>query len=166
MFEDKKKRKFQPRRMVAQRRFNIHAEMRRNSTSVQGRGSETSTRRLELLQNSTKKNITYYNQEKPEALTFEDFIRIEFIGGKPEFFVDFISYMTGHNLYTLLSLLPNDPERRLSEEIINEVTAGGIHELTSLADDPNYQYYTDLETAMKLFSEDKQKSLLQKFRFL
>ena len=38
---------------------------------------------------------------KAEALTSDDFLLIEFEGGRPHIFVDFIKHMTFHNYYEL-----------------------------------------------------------------
>jgi hypothetical protein len=51
--------------------------------------------------------VPYIHPKKPEALTFEDFIKIDFFGGRPEFVIDVAKYISGYNLYENMGVLPD-----------------------------------------------------------
>lgn len=109
---------------------------------------------------SKKKDIPPVHPTKPEALTFEDFCRIDF-KGKPQLICSLFKHLCCYDVNLCQELLtPVCKTRRPSEELIFSSNFQEIVDKNSL------DYYLDLEENMAKFSFDVLKDLLGKFNIL
>ena len=117
--------------------------------------------------------MPHYHPTKPEAITFVDFQRIEFAGGKPQLILDLFSYTTSLNLQDFNPFVfgfAGPEDRPPSEDLISESYLSREAEL-QLQSDPRIDYYTELVlctqiAAMNLFSSEVCAGLLAKFKLL
>jgi hypothetical protein len=65
-----------------------------------------------------RKMVPHINPARPEALTFEDFTKCDFSGGRPQFLMDFLKYTTGIDPRILLGIkhVENEDTRVRSEK--------------------------------------------------
>ena len=61
-------------------------------------------------------------------------------------FADFITYLTGHDVYELLNLREAaiSPDRRRSEDFVADVQMGVIHNFYQLGDEVDQRYLKEL----------------------
>jgi hypothetical protein len=109
---------------------------RPSSTSGSGEGEEAKFKR---------KRVPYYNPDKPEALTFEDFSRIEF-GGKPQFLWDFLKYTCGIVAQDTNVPIASFLSRQSTEEVLEEASLSSAASV-SLAKDERASYFKELVSA-------------------
>ena len=85
-----------------------HSTMSRQGSrkSVSPCGSEKSMKKKRPDKEKNKAKVNKILTGRPEALTFDDFLLIDFDGGRPQIFVDFIKHMTGKNYYKLCNNAP------------------------------------------------------------
>ncbi|CAG9316211.1 unnamed protein product [Blepharisma stoltei] len=151
-----------------QRKIPTKKESRRSKRrkSVFSSATSENTDEEDEEENKKKSKIPHYNLEKPEALTFEDFCKIDF-QGKPQIFIDFLRHSCEFN-YTILPVFPTTPPnmtRKNSEDLIVDISQNpGL--LESVRQDPNFSYLAELEEAMSLFSGTQLYDLLEKFEIL
>jgi Ca2+-binding EF-hand superfamily protein len=103
--------------------------------------------------------------EKPEALSFDDFLRIKF-KKKPQLLQNFFFYTCNFDIENNREVLtPVVKSRRQSEEIIFQSKVdNGV--LCLPEDDPKSNYYFELDLSMGLFHIAQTEELLKKFEFL
>ena len=101
MFVRKREKKLPKRR-------EDHSTMSRQGSkkSVSPCGSEKSMKKKRPEKEKIKSKVPHILPGRPEALTIDDFLLIDFDGGRPHIFVDFIKHMTGKNYYKLCNNAP------------------------------------------------------------
>jgi Ca2+-binding EF-hand superfamily protein len=133
---------------------------RRPSFSGGGEEEETKFKR---------KRVPYYNLDKPEALTFEDFSRVEF-GGKPQFLWDFLKYTCGIETQETNAPINSFLSRQSTEEILEEASLSSAA-LVLLAKDERAGYFKELVSArqqdvISQHTHTESHVILGKFRML
>lgn len=89
-----------------------------------------------------RKRVPYYNLDRPEALTFEDFSRVEF-GGRPQFLWDFLKYTCSINSQEGSSFINVYLSRQNTEEFLAEASLSSVS-LSLLAKDERASYFKEL----------------------
>ena len=108
-----------------------------------------------------KREVPYIHPTKPEALTFEDFCKIEF-KGKPSLLYNLFIYICNFDINKCQHVFtPVVKTRKQSEEIVIESV-----DTTKDLNDPKQLYYSQLERSMNLFTFFQAKDLLEKFEIL
>mmetsp|Transcript_9856 Transcript_9856/g.19519 ORF Transcript_9856/g.19519 Transcript_9856/m.19519 type:complete len:712 (+) Transcript_9856:3126-5261(+) len=111
-----------------------------------------------------RKKVPYYNPDRPEALTFEDFTRVEF-GGKPQFFQDFLKYTCAITPSDAFGTLNSIISRQNTEDVLAEASLSlGAYNL--LAKDERAGYFKELQEIISQFSHAESQVILSKFRVL
>lgn len=118
-----------------------------------------------------KKDIFAFLKRDPNAhenifLTFKEFCLIKFTG-RPQFFLDFIEYMTGYNFLKERGLLRQIPVAvsRGSEFVINNMQSNDEY-FRTICRNEKYDYYVQLESALNLFSPSQSQDIIKKFKYL
>lgn len=99
---------------------------------------------------------------KPEALTLDDFMKVQFPLNKPQIIIDLIKYLTGIDLIEFNQESVKVLKRKKSEEIVEEMILDS-EKRDKAGNDPRFFYYRDLESVMTNFSLPQAKCLLNKF---
>ena len=111
-----------------------------------------------------EKKTPHVHPDKPEAITLEDFQKIEF-NQKPQLLINFFIHVCYFDIEKFKEVTtPKSKSRKQSQDVIIEMSQNGnnIIEL----DDPKINYYNELEAAMSLFPFEETKDLLDKFEIL
>lgn len=112
-----------------------------------------------------KCDIPPVHPDKPEAITFEDFCKIDF-KGRPQLIYNLFVYICNYDINKCHEVVtPIVKSRRPSEEIVIELSQT-ITLPEEYKNDPKLEYYRDLEEAMELFGYTQAKDLLDKFEVL
>lgn len=113
-------------------------------------------------EDEVKYKVPSINPNKPEALTLEDFLKIQFNLNKPQIIIDMIKYLTGIDLIEFNMEVGKVVKRKNSEEIIEEMVLS-----TELRDkmvkDSRWGYYKELEKSMGQINIVQCKGALSKF---
>ncbi|OMJ82637.1 hypothetical protein SteCoe_16618 [Stentor coeruleus] len=129
--------------------------------SVMSLSSELSAYEEEMKE----KKIPYVHPDKPEALTFDDFQRIEF-KTKPQLLCNFFKHICNFDIEKFQEVLtPIIKSRKQSQDIIIERSQSEEPHIIEEYD-PKTLYYKELEDAMGLFSIHETADLLKKFEIL
>lgn len=114
-----------------------------------------------------KKRVPHYHPEKSEALTFDDFLKIDFQFTKPQILNDFTVYISDYNIYEANGFLQHVEylSRKNSEQIVADMTLSAA-EMENIMKDPRFDYYVHLEKAMELYPIKEHEVLFSKFKFL
>jgi hypothetical protein len=106
------------------------------------------------------KDIAPVHPSKPEAITFDDFTRIEF-KGKPQLICSLFQYICNFDINTWQDIQsPVFATRRNSEEMVFDLSYSLITE------GEQFNYFKDLEEKIRLFSYSRVKDLMEKFELL
>lgn len=116
-------------------------------------------------ENAKKRDVLAIHPDKPEALTFDDFCKIEF-KGRPQLLYNLFLYTCNYDIIKCHEVTtPIIKSRKQSEDIIIELSQN-----PNLSDnyqnDPKLTYYKNLEQAMSLFTFAQAKDLGDKFEIL
>lgn len=129
--------------------------------SVMSLSSELSAYEEEMKE----KKLPYIHPDKPEALTLDDFQRIEF-KTKPQLLCNFFKHICNFDIEKFQEVsTPIIKSRKQSQDIIIERSQSEEPHIID-EDDPKNQYYKELEDAMGLFSIHETADLLKKFEIL
>lgn len=133
----------------------------RRSMSKRGRRSSITSRGSDFsVFEAKKKEILPVHPAKPEALTFEDFCRIEF-KGKPQLICSLIQYLCNYDANSCQEITtPVCKSRRPSEDLVYDSSFREIEDKTVL------EYFSELEVSIRMFDYDDSKDLLSKFELL
>lgn len=114
-----------------------------------------------------KKRVPHYHPEKSEALTFDDFLKIDFQYTKPQILNDFTVYICDYNIYEASGFIQPVEyiSRKNSEQIVADMTLSAA-EMEVIMKDPRFEYYVQLERAMELYPIKEHEILFSKFKFL
>jgi Ca2+-binding EF-hand superfamily protein len=114
-----------------------------------------------------KKRVPHYHPEKSEALTFDDFLKIDFQYTKPQILNDFTVYICDYNIYEANGFIQpvEHISRKNSEQIVADMTLSAA-EMEVIMKDPRFEYYAQLEKAMELYPVREHEILFSKFKFL
>jgi Ca2+-binding EF-hand superfamily protein/phage pi2 protein 07 len=134
-----------------------------NSARMSARKKKnTKNKAFTSAEDENKFKVPSIHPSKPEALTLEDFLKVQFPLSKPQIIIDIIKYLTGFDLVEFNQESIKQIKRKRSEEIVEEmILSPELRE--KAANDPRIFYYRDLENAMTSFSLPNAKSLLNKF---
>ena len=113
-------------------------------------------------EDEVKYKVPSINPNKPEALTLEDFLKIQFTLNKPQIIIDMIKYLTGIDLIEFNTEVGKVVKRKNSEEIIEEM-AFNTEMREKLVKDSRWGYYRELENAMAQVNIVQCKAALSKF---
>lgn len=105
------------------------------------------------------------NPSKPEALTLDDFIRIQFHMGRPQIIQDLIKNLTDFDIYETNTDNLKQLKRKKSEEIIEEIISS-FEAREKSQSDPRYSYYKELEKIMLQFPPNYAKVILEKYTLM
>ena len=106
------------------------------------------------------KEILPVHPSKPEAITFDDFCRIEF-KGKPQLVCSLFSYICNYDINLCQDIQsPSALSRRNSEDLIYDQSFLLTKDLQLL------NYYKELEDKLRAFGYDESKDLMEKFELL
>lgn len=111
-----------------------------------------------------RKKVPYYNHERPEALTFEDFSRVEF-GGKPQFLSDFLKYTCAITIQEANMTTNSMMSRQNTEDVLAEASLS-LSALNMLAKDERANYYRELQDVISQFSHAESQVIMSKFLIL
>lgn len=142
---------------------------------LQKTSQELNSARLNSRKKKKQKNKAFMSAEdevkykvppihptKPEALTLEDFLRIQFSLNKPQIIFDLVKYLIGIDLIEFNTEVTKTVKRKKSEELIEEMLLN--NELREkMICDSRWGYYRELENAMNLISLQQWKAALGKF---
>ncbi|OMJ91101.1 hypothetical protein SteCoe_6466 [Stentor coeruleus] len=129
-------------------------------TSVMSITSELSA----YEETSKKREVPAIHPDKPEALTFDDFCKIDF-KGRPQLLCSLFLYTCNYDLNKCHEVVtPIIKSRRQSEEIVIEISQNPSLEIHD--NEEKLAYYKELEQSMGLFSFTQTKDLLEKFEVL
>ena len=109
-----------------------------------------------------KFKVASVHTTKPEALTLDDFFKINFNQGKPQIILDLIKYLTDIDLTEYNSDTEKSQKRKRSEDIVEEMIINS-YAREKLLNDPNYPYYHDLENLIIQFPENQSKFIIEKY---
>mmetsp|Transcript_4966 Transcript_4966/g.9340 ORF Transcript_4966/g.9340 Transcript_4966/m.9340 type:complete len:670 (+) Transcript_4966:1052-3061(+) len=129
---------------------------RRNSFYNGGQIEEEDTR-------FKRKRVPYYNPERPEALTFEDFMRVEF-GGRPQFIWDFLKHTCGISNQEA-NITNAYLSRQNTEDVLAEASLSAAS-LNMLSKDERAPYFKELQDAISQFTRAESQVILSKFKML
>ena len=113
-------------------------------------------------EDEVKYKVPSINPNKPEALTLEDFLKIQFTLNKPQIIIDMIKYLTGIDLIEFNTEVGKVVKRKNSEEIIEEM-AFNTEMREKMVKDSRWGYYRELENAMAQVNIVQCKAALSKF---
>ena len=114
---------------------------------------------------SKEKRIPHVHPDKPEAITLEDFQRIEF-KNKPQLLSHFFAYTCHFDIEKSQEIThPVVKYRKESQDIIVDML-GNPGNCYIDSSDPKAAYYEELENAMALFNITEATELLNKFEIL
>lgn len=126
------------------------------------------TSELSLFEDEAKekeKRIPHIHPDKSEAITFEDFKRIEF-KSKPQLLDNFLRFTLHFDIEKFQEVTtPQVKFRKQSQDIIIEM-AGNVNSPQNDQDLEKTEYLTELESAMELFPIVEARDLLEKFEIL
>lgn len=99
---------------------------------------------------------------KSEALTLDDFNKIQFLYERPQIIIDLVRYLTDLDIGELNTEIVKVQKRKKSEEIVEEMIFNNEFR-ERLKEQNNYSYYADLETIMLMFPVNYPKLLFEKY---
>jgi Ca2+-binding EF-hand superfamily protein len=116
-----------------------------------------------------RKKVPYINSSRPEALTFEDFARVEF-GGKPQFYGDFLKYCCSILPQEATSLTTSLISRQNTEDFLAEASLS-ISAFNMLSKDERAGYFKELVRPTQAdiisnFTHAEAQVLMAKFKIL
>lgn len=113
-------------------------------------------------EDEVKYKVPPIHPTKPEALTLEDFLRIQFNLNKPQIIFDLVKYLIGIDLVEFNTETVKSVKRKKSEELIEEMVLN--NELREkMICDSRWGYYKELENSMTQLSLVQCKAALGKF---
>lgn len=138
----------------------------KRSTSRKGRRMSVMSISSEMSifsEKNKKKEVPHVHPDKPEALTLEDFLRIEF-KGKPQVLRNFFLLTCNYDIDKFHEVVtPIYKSRKQSEDMVVEISQSPEDQLL---ENVNYEHLRDLENSMNLFKFAITKDLLQKYDLL
>ena len=150
-------------------------EMKKKGVSPLNRRASRKGRRMSVMsitseisvfeEKTKRKEIPYIHPQKPEAITIDDFNKIEF-KGKPQLIYYFFKYTCNYNINKCHEITtPAIKSRRQSEDMVVELSQSETNSKEAV-DDGQLQYYKDLEISMGLFKLSMTMDLLKKYEIL
>ena len=104
----------------------------------------------------------YYHPIKPEAIRYDDFVKIKFQGNRPQIIADIAEYLADFDIFAHIGVVyPNSPKRINSEEKLLKLI-----DLRSLYGDPKFDYYKELQASIRKYNEQVLRRLMSKFYIL
>jgi Ca2+-binding EF-hand superfamily protein len=152
MFALKKSRNAPGRKTKGERRTSIYNSLHEDEDS-----------------RARRKKFPYISSSRPEALTFEDFARVEF-GGKPQFFGDFLKYCCAILPQEATTLSTSLISRQNTEDFLAEASLS-LSAFSMLAKDERASYFKELvrptqSDIISNFTHAESQVLMAKFKIL
>ncbi|OMJ68021.1 hypothetical protein SteCoe_34653 [Stentor coeruleus] len=142
----------------------VNNELVQSRLSTRKKGNKKNKAFLSA-EDEIKFKVPPINPLKPEALTLDDFIRIQFYMGKPQIIQDLIKNLTDFDIYETNTDNSKQFKRKKSEEIIEEIIYS-FEAREKLQSDPRYGYYKELEKIMLQFPPNYAKLILEKYTLM
>ena len=137
----------------------------KRTMSRKGRRMSVMSLASELSSPEERKEVPHVHPSKPEALTLEDFAKIEF-KGRPQLLCNLFLYICNYDINRCQEVVtPIIKSRKQSEDIIIELSQIEDDDQEKINNE-KYEYYKDLEFSMGLFPFSITKDLLDKFEVL
>ena len=156
-------------------KIEVMFEMKKRGKIIQKKNEPHKGRRMSVMSLSSEvsgfdeestdgkeKKVPYIHPDKPEAITLDDFKRIEF-KAKPQLLRTFFLYTCNFDIERFSEVqTPAVKSRKQSQDIIIEMSQTNDLE----PKEEKSKYLSDLENAMGLFPFAETKDLLEKFEIL